>query len=473
MSTRTGAGLVKARNLVLSLDANDSKSFTGENSTNEWGDDFTKGGTEITNISTYPIDPLTAPVWTRRGTAYNPVRVKNPTKFYTGAHWARTFWSGDVQNSSTLSAGTKVTVSGYYLPWCSDMDDVISENRGLSHVGIGLMFYSSAGHGGDVLLISPTMTHPEDGSTMYGFNNWWYFEGTWTSPSGGANNLRLEDRGWDYYHNNDGTAGGSEIHEVEYYYMNVQVEYKGYKTPFITNSGGSGGSRSTTDVWKDRSGQSRHFNIANQAGPKKAQRHRVTRRQGGSFWETTTEASKINSIDLDGTDDYMDLGSDVVFKTSGGWTVATWINYDSVPGSYNNTTAPGNFIGSDTISYNSWYWSVLSSKLALWNMSPGTWRYGSTTLVSGRWYLAVLVSYSNGTQYQMYLNGAKEGGDHTTYGSWNASYSGLRIRYIGRGNSGNIRMVNGKIGSTRVWDKPLTDKDIQHLYNSERKKYGL
>ena len=169
----------------------------------------------------------------------------------------------------------------------------------------------------------------------------------------------------------------------------------------------------------------------------------------------------------------MDLGSDVVIKTSGGWTVATWINYDSVPGSYNNTTAPGNFIGSDTISYNSWYWSVLDSKLALWNMSPGTWRYGSTTLVSGRWYLAVLVSYSNGTQYQMYLNGAKEGGDHTTYGSWNASYSGLRIRYIGRGNSGNIRMVNGKIGSTRVWDKPLTDKDIQQLYNAERKKYKL
>lgn len=476
MSTRTGAGLVRARNLVLSLDANDSKSFSGEDSTNEWGDDFTKGGTEITSISTYPIDPLTAPVWTRRGTAYNPVRVKNPTKFYTGAHWPRTFWNGDVQNGSTLSAGTKVTVSGYYLPWCSDMDDLIAANRGLTSTGIGLMFYSSAGHGGDVLLISPTMTHPEDGSTMYGYNNWWYFEATWTSPSGGANTLRLEDRGWDYYNNNDGTSGGSEIHEVEYYYMNVQVEYKGYKTPFITNSGGSGGSRSTTDVWKDRSGQSRHFNIANQAGPKKAQRHRVTRRQGGSFWETTTEASKVNSVDLDGTDDYMDLGTDVDFKTTGGWTVATWINYDSVPGSYNNTTAPGNFIGADSINYNSWYWSVLSSKLALWDMGPGSvWKYGNTTITSGRWHHAVLVSDPNNNTYYCYLNGQDDmsSGWSAYNGSWQTSRAGLRIRYIGRGNSGNIRMVNGKIGSTRVWDKPLTAKEIEHLYNSERKKYGL
>lgn len=477
MATKTGSGLIKQRHLKLSLDANDTKSFTGEDSTNEWGDDFTKGGTEITNISSYPIDPLTAPVWTRRNNSYNPIRVKNPTKFYTGAHWARTFWQGDIHNSSTLSAGTKVTVSGYYLPWCSEMQDLIAANRGLSSDLIGIMFYSGAGHGGDVLLIRPVMTNPEDGSTMYGYNNWWYFEGTWTSPSGGAANLRLEDRGWDYYYNNTGTAGGSEQYEVEYYWMNVQVEYKGYRTPFIANSGSSGGSRSTTDAWKDRSGQSRHFNIANQAGPKKAQRHRVTKRQGGEFWrQRSNQIANINSIDLDGTDDYMDLGTDVDFKTTGGWTVATWINYDSVPHAYNNTTAPANFIGADTITYNSWYWSVLESKLALWDMSPGsTWKLGNTTLVSGRWYHAVLVSDPNNNTYYCYLNGQDDmSSSWSSYnGSWQTSRAGLKIRYIGRGNTGNIRMVNGKIASTRVWDKPLTAKDIQQLYNAERKKYRL
>ena len=471
MATKTGSGLIKQRHLKLSLDANDTKSFTGEDSTNEWGDDFTKGGTEITNISSYPIDPLTAPVWTRRNNSYNPIRVKNPTKFYTGAHWARTFWQGDIQNSSTLSAGTKVTVSGYYLPWCSEMQDLIVANRGLSSDLIGIMFYSGAGHGGDVLLIRPVMTNPEDGSTMYGYNNWWYFEGTWTSPSGGAANLRLEDRGWDYYYNNTGTAGGSEQYEVEYYWMNVQVEYKGYKTPFIANSGSSGGSRSTTDAWKDRSGQSRHFNIANQAGPKKAQRHRVTKRQGGEFWrQRSNQIANINSIDLDGTDDYMDLGTDVDFKTTGGWTVSTWFKHDVAE------TGLGNFIGADSINYNSWYWCVHGQKLALWDLSPGNvWKYGNTTIAANTWYHATLVSDANNTNYYCYLNGKDDmsSGWNAYNGSWQSSKAGLRIRYIGRGDAGNGRYIDGQIASTRVWDKPLTAKEIQQLYNAERKKYRL
>ena len=121
---------------------------------------------------------------------------------------------------------------------------------------------------------------------------------------------------------------------------------------------------------------------------------------------------------FDGTDDDIDLGSDVTFKTSGGWTVESVARYNSVAGGYNNVTSPANFIGSDSISYNSWYWSVLSGKLALWNISPGVWKYGSTTLQQDTWYHVTIVCSDDGTSYQMYLNGVAEGGDHTTY-SWN------------------------------------------------------
>ena len=179
------------------------------------------------------------------------------------------------------------------------------------------------------------------------------------------------------------------------------------------------------------------------------------------------------SIVFDGTDDYVDLGSDKVFKTTGGWTVESWVNYDVIPTTYNNTTSPANFIGSETAgTHNSWYWSVLESKLSLWNLSPGVWKHGSTILQAYTWYNAVLVCYNSGTSYQMYLNGIAEGGDHTAY-SWNASYSGLTIRYIGRGNSANVRLVDGKIPITKVYDRALSAAEVSQNFNALRGRYGI
>ena len=178
------------------------------------------------------------------------------------------------------------------------------------------------------------------------------------------------------------------------------------------------------------------------------------------------------AVDLDGTNDYIDLGSDTTYKTTGGWTVETVVKYDSVPGTYNNTTSPGNFIGSDSITYNSWYWSVLTGKLALWNRSPGIWKYGSTTLQANTWYHTTLVCQPSGTSYQMYLNGIAEGGDHTTY-SWNSSYAGLRIRYIGRGNSSNVRQINGQIGYFKVTTEAMSNEEVYNSFNSIRRRFSL
>ena len=194
----------------------------------------------------------------------------------------------------------------------------------------------------------------------------------------------------------------------------------------------------------------------------------------GTFVNSPTYSSANGgSIVFDGTDDYVDLGSDKVFKTTGGWTVESWVNYDVIPTTYNNTTSPANFIGSETDNtHNSWYWSVLESKLSLWNISPGVWKHGSTILQAYTWYNAVLVCYNSGTSYQMYLNGIAEGGDHTAY-SWNASYSGLTIRYIGRGNSGNVRLVDGKIPITKVYDRALTAQEIQQNFIATRSRFSI
>ena len=192
-------------------------------------------------------------------------------------------------------------------------------------------------------------------------------------------------------------------------------------------------------------------------------------RGGGTSMEHT-----YKSISLNGSSDYLDLGTDKDFKTTAGWTVSTWIKYDSVPGSYNNTTAPGNFIGADSINESSWYWSVLSSKLALWDKGNGTWLYGDTTLSAGRWYHATLVSDANNTHYYCYLNGEDDmsSGWSSHNGSWSDN-NGLRIRYIGQGNSSNIRRVDGNIASTHVWSRALTAAEIKQNFNQQRARFGV
>ena len=182
--------------------------------------------------------------------------------------------------------------------------------------------------------------------------------------------------------------------------------------------------------------------------------------------------SHRNSVVMNGSTGYIDLGSDETFKTTSDWTVETWFKFDVVPDAYNNNTSPGNFIGDESIEYNSWYWSVLEKKLALWNRSPGYWRYGSTEIQPNTWYQSVLVSYPGGTSYRMFLNGSPENGDHVAQ-VWNAAYSGLRVRYIGRGSSGNPRTFDGNIAITRIYNQALTNQQIEDNFNATRWRFEI
>jgi hypothetical protein len=188
--------------------------------------------------------------------------------------------------------------------------------------------------------------------------------------------------------------------------------------------------------------------------------------EGASFLENE------KTFDINGNPQHIDFGSDILFKSSGGWTTIHWVKYDSIAGAYDNITSPANFIGSESILHNSWYWSVLEGKLALWNRSPGTWRYGSTSLQTNVWYQVVLTCSNDGTKYQMYLNGVAEGGDHVTY-SWNATYSGLLVRYIGRGNTTYRRTTNGQFASVEFYDRVLTPGEIWKNYVALAPRFGI
>jgi hypothetical protein len=237
-------------------------------------------------------------------------------------------------------------------------------------------------------------------------------------------------------------VGGTTL-TTDVYWRRFQVEYGTTPTPFTT------GTRSATNSLLDITKQY-DINVSNASFDSDAH------------------------IDLDGTGDYLSLGSDITFKTnggSGGWTVESVVKYDSVAGGYNNSTSPANFIGSSGISYNSWYWSVLNSKLALWNISPGVWKYGSTTLAADTWYHTVLTCFGDGSSYQMYLNGNAEGGDHVSY-SWNTSYSGLKVQYFGAGDTSR-RYVNGKLPITRIYNRALSAVEVKQNFNAYKDRFNM
>ena len=172
------------------------------------------------------------------------------------------------------------------------------------------------------------------------------------------------------------------------------------------------------------------------------------------------------SFNFNGSSNYLSNSPNII-KTGGGWTVENWFKLDVV-----NSGSLYNFIGDSSILYNSWYWTVFQSKLALWNISPGTWRYGSTTIQPNVWYCAAIVCSDTGTSYQFYLNGVAEGGDHTTY-SWNSSYASLQMGYIGRGDTSNGRYFDGLLPNMKVYDRALNSTEIKQNFNALRGRYGI
>lgn len=151
----------------------------------------------------------------------------------------------------------------------------------------------------------------------------------------------------------------------------------------------------------------------------------------------------------------------------GGWTVEHWAYFDEVVNS-----SLYNFIGASAITENSWYWTVYQSKLALWNIDPGAWYYGDTTLTAGNWYHCVLSMNNAGNTTKMYINGVAEGGTQATY-SWNSADSGLVVDYIGRGDASNGRYHKGRYAEVRFYRRTLSDNEVLQNYNATKSRYGL
>jgi len=429
MARRSG-GKIVTDGLVLALDGADITSFRGEPTTNLVRNDRDFSGNAYANNNEYFTPTLNKTYESNISTPIGMGATLIEESGQSGYALLNRFGGGEIGNHS---------LSCYIYP-ISPITEFTQVTIGLSNDSSNTIYFNlntnSISYGSGVINRNAFI------ETVPGWPGWYRIGGNHEGRNGGW----IGSIGYGPVVQYTGTAGNKKM-----YITGIQYELTEKPTHFIGAGQTRGATVATGGGWADLSGNTNHGELVNGVG---------------------YDSGNGGSLTFDGVDDYVDFGSDIVFKSSGGWTVENWVNFDFIPTTYNNTTSPANFIGSETITHNSWYWSVLSSKLALWNRSPGVWKYGSTVLQAYNWYNVVLVCNDSGTSYQMYLNGIAEGGDHTTY-TWNATYSGLNVRYIARGNSSNIRQLNGKIPITKIYNRALTADEVLQNFNATRGRFGI
>ncbi len=169
------------------------------------------------------------------------------------------------------------------------------------------------------------------------------------------------------------------------------------------------------------------------------------------------------AVDFDGTGDYLDFGSDILISPDNqGWTAEYWFRTEAA-------STLQHFNSADEDEFNANWLAIYNSKLAVWNRSPGYWRYGDTVIQSNRWYCAHFVCDSGGTNMRFYIDGVREGGTHVN-NVWTASYSSLEVRYIGSYMyvSSMSRYFNGQISAASFYNRALSEAEIKRNFNKRR-----
>ena len=176
--------------------------------------------------------------------------------------------------------------------------------------------------------------------------------------------------------------------------------------------------------------------------------------------------NNYGSFNFDGTDDYIDFGSDIIVSSDEqGWTAEYWFRTTS-------STKLQHFNSAENDEFNANWLAILNQKLAVWNRNPGYWKYGSTLIQNNVWYQAVFVCDEGGINYRFYINGEREGGNHVD-NEWNPIYSSFEIRYVGRYeyNNSYSRYFIGEIPIVKIYNRSLSDSEVLKNYEANKSRF--
>lgn len=163
-----------------------------------------------------------------------------------------------------------------------------------------------------------------------------------------------------------------------------------------------------------------------------------------------------NAYSFDGSNDYVDLGvsSSLTTDLEQGFTFSVWINTGS--------TSDQRILDND-YSQNSFYFMLLEGKLTL-AINDSSWQQvqSSSNPADGSWHH--VVGRFNGSEIEIYIDGMIEGGKSGVSASFfqNSVHIGVKGQDL---PDSYTQAFNGKMSELRVYDRPLTGREIQYLYS--------
>jgi hypothetical protein len=177
----------------------------------------------------------------------------------------------------------------------------------------------------------------------------------------------------------------------------------------------------------------------------------------------TYNSANLGSIVFDGVDDYVNCG--VINLTSGtDATVEVWVNSGSSQNQFSNIldyshSSGGFVIQQDSTALNQYYFAYYNG--SVFDVTP------SITLPTNSW--CQLVFVKSVTSTIGYFNSVNT---VSLTGSVNFTGSGLSLA-LGRWLADGGREFNGKISTSRIYNRALPPAEVTQNFNALRGRYGI
>ena len=182
----------------------------------------------------------------------------------------------------------------------------------------------------------------------------------------------------------------------------------------------------------------------------------------------TFDVGNGGSILLDGTNDYVDFGNDVVTPALP-FSLSCWVLFSAVDA--NDPIFDSSY---DASSYYGFWAQKATDNLIKCHYGDGTGggtadrrgKYGTTTLVANTWYHVSCV-WRGAADMSIYINGVDDGGTHDGSGG-TIDYGSSKPARIGvvKSNYAGIR-----ISQLLIYDRGLTADEVKQNYQATRGRF--
>ena len=187
---------------------------------------------------------------------------------------------------------------------------------------------------------------------------------------------------------------------------------------------------------------------------------------GGGGGGGLAQIDNLNSMQFDGTDEYIDLGTDVLFDSTGSFSFSAWVNLNSYSPAFPGicrikTDQSKGFIIflSQTSPYQGVNIGSVSGFMRAKTVGNiggdfiGTWKHVCVTFDG--------VDRTNTSSYKIFIDGSSV--DLTTTGAFSDSPN---ANFLGNATTNSATYLNGKIDEAAIFNTALTEAEILSIYNA-------